>query len=267
MAAVRRNIVESPADAAVFVDVVQALKQSSTGLRASELGIPGSALRDDVDLSWWDLFVIWHSWSMRLTTGGGRNAAHSGPVFLPWHRWFMVVLEFQMRAQLGLGDDDFGLPYWDWAADGDLTPSAQPTAPVWEIVGGQESGFAGEVTTGPFSPDNGFVVSIDQDPSTLAPRVTNHRLLRRVGQGGLLPSTAEMDQTLTNDVYDAEPFRAFSPGFRNDLEGWGTPGHNQVHVLVGGDMLLSTSPNDPIFFLNHCEMELAVGAGPVDRSR
>ena len=180
MAAVRRNIVESPADAAVFVDVVQALKQSSTGLRASELGIPGSALRDDVDLC-------------------------------------------------------------------------------------RESGFAGEVTTGPFSPDNGFVVSIDQDPSTLAPRVTNHRLLRRVGQGGLLPSTAEMDQTLTNDVYDAEPFRAFSPGFRNDLEGWGTPGHNQVHVLVGGDMLLSTSPNDPIFFLNHCEMELAVGAGPVDR--
>ena len=28
--------------------------------------------------------------------------------------------------------------------------------------------------------------------------------------------------------------------------------HNRVHVWVGGDMAPGSSPNDPIFFLNHC---------------
>jgi tyrosinase len=41
------------------------------------------------------------------------------------------------------------------------------------------------------------------------------------------------------------------------VEGWSGPGgepwlHNRVHVWVGGDMLPGTSPNDPVFFLNHC---------------
>lgn len=28
--------------------------------------------------------------------------------------------------------------------------------------------------------------------------------------------------------------------------------HNRVHVWVGGNMLLMTSPDDPVFFLHHC---------------
>jgi len=28
-----------------------------------------------------------------------------------------------------------------------------------------------------------------------------------------------------------------------------------VHVFVGGDMLVSSSPNDPVFFLNHCNVD------------
>ena len=31
--------------------------------------------------------------------------------------------------------------------------------------------------------------------------------------------------------------------------------HNRVHVWVGGDMLPGTSPNDPVFFLNHCNID------------
>lgn len=42
-------------------------------------------------------------------------------------------------------------------------------------------------------------------------------------------------------------------GFRNRAEGWiaGPQMHNRVHVWVGGSMLPLTSPNDPVFFLNH----------------
>ena len=28
--------------------------------------------------------------------------------------------------------------------------------------------------------------------------------------------------------------------------------HNRVHVWVGGGMAPGSSPNDPVFFLNHC---------------
>ncbi|MGH7311126.1 MAG: tyrosinase family protein, partial [Candidatus Rokuibacteriota bacterium] len=48
-----------------------------------------------------------------------------------------------------------------------------------------------------------------------------------------------------------------SDGFRNRLEGWNPELglHNRVHVWVGGDMSPASSPNDPVFFLNHCNVD------------
>ena len=46
--------------------------------------------------------------------------------------------------------------------------------------------------------------------------------------------------------------------FRNRLEGWTPAGgrmHNRVHVFIGGDMGPASSPNDPVFFLNHCNVD------------
>ncbi|WP_438030315.1 tyrosinase family protein [Sorangium sp. So ce233] len=47
--------------------------------------------------------------------------------------------------------------------------------------------------------------------------------------------------------------------FRNVLEGWagasGPENHNRVHVWVGGSMAPGTSPDDPIFFLHHCNID------------
>lgn len=31
--------------------------------------------------------------------------------------------------------------------------------------------------------------------------------------------------------------------------------HNRVHVWIGGDMGPAISPNDPAFFLNHCNVD------------
>src|SRR5262249_38403088 len=51
--------------------------------------------------------------------------------------------------------------------------------------------------------------------------------------------------------------------FRNVFEGWvpwdpanfGPELHNKVHVWVGGSMGPMSSPNDPIFFLHHCNVD------------
>src|SRR5438105_15515928 len=37
--------------------------------------------------------------------------------------------------------------------------------------------------------------------------------------------------------------------------GWRQIRHNLVHVWVGGDMSPATSPNDPVFYLNHCNVD------------
>lgn len=59
-------------------------------------------------------------------------------------------------------------------------------------------------------------------------------------------------------AFDTSPFNSSSSGgLRNLLEGWvGTERiHNSIHVWVGGDMSLSSSPNDPTFFLHHCNVD------------
>jgi tyrosinase len=80
---------------------------------------------------------------------GDRNAAHRGPVFLPWHRFMLILLELQLQRVLS--DPDFGLPYWDWAADGELPAGGQSDSPLWadDCMGGEGS----PVTTGPFAFD------------------------------------------------------------------------------------------------------------------
>lgn len=125
----RRNILADPTVAAAFADGVRALKQEASAFRPSALGIPRVGGAPDTPLPTWDLFVLWHWHAMTTPTGGGRNAAHRGPVFLPWHRWFLLELEAQI--QRALGDADFALPYWNWASEGDRAPSDQRSGGLW----------------------------------------------------------------------------------------------------------------------------------------
>ena len=68
--------------------------------------------------------------------------------------------------------------------------------------------------------------------------------------------------------YDQSPWSMspFTGGFRNRLEGWAPiplngasqppPNlHNMVHVWIDGDMGPASSPNDPAFYLNHCNVD------------
>ena len=126
---VRENIVENSSVRDAFVEGTLLLKAELSGTTTADLDIPSREGVPVQELSTWDLFVYWHMIAMFDRGSAGRNSAHSGPVFLPWHRWMMILLEIQYQRVLD--DPDFGLPYWDWAADGEFSESQQRTRPVW----------------------------------------------------------------------------------------------------------------------------------------
>ena len=258
MAIKRANLLTDAAAREKYARGVNLLKAEFTGSTTVSLGIAGPAQR----VSTYDLFIVWHHTAMSTptpSTQGDRNAAHRGPVFCPWHRFMLRQLE--LNLQRVLSDATFGLPYWDWATDGQRTPAQQKLSKVWSA--NAMGGSGNPVTTGAF----GFNAN---DPGTFRVRIeadvngrlvqTNHGLRRTLGaQIARLPNKSDVTGAVGLTPYDALPWSTSSAGFRNRLEGWAPPSppalHNRVHVWVGGDMLPSTSPNDPIFFMHHCNVD------------
>lgn len=258
MAVTRRNILTNANVRAQYARGVNLLKREFTGPTTSSLGIPGPARQ----ISTYDLFVVWHHTAMSTMTPpsqGDRNAAHRGPVFFPWHRFMLIELE--RNLQRVLGDDTFGLPYWDWAADGSRTPGQQRQSALWRASG--VGGTGSPVRTGPFrfvadDPDS-FRIRVEADANGRLIQ-SNRGLRRDLGVNiATLPTRTDTAGALALTPYDQPNWDTTSAGFRNRAEGWAAPDapalHNRVHVWVGGDMLPSSSPNDPVFYLNHCNAD------------
>jgi Common central domain of tyrosinase len=173
-----------------------------------------------------------------VETHQNAMGAHRGPAFLPWHREFL--LRFERDLQQAMGDGNFGLPYWDWAYDSGLP---DPTSgAVWgtDLLGGTGN----PVASGPFA-------SWPTWPSGTLNRAFASAV-------PTLPTQQDVAGALGVTVYDSQPWDTTSnPSFRNQLEGWinGPQLHNRVHLWVGGSMLPMTSPNDPVFFLHHCNID------------
>ncbi|HEY7246753.1 MAG TPA: tyrosinase family protein [Xanthobacteraceae bacterium] len=182
--------------------------------------------------------------------------AHRCPAFLPWHREFLHQIELDLQAVLR--DPNIGIPYWDWSVDHSRSKLPWTT----DLLGGD--GRDGPVQSGPFAGKTNWELTLSEDG-------VDH-LVRGFGldhqAGARLPSKAEEQATLQIAKYDASPWsdNAALATFRNQLEGWHVPAgspmpvgmHNRVHVWVGGTkgtMLPSTSPNDPAFFLHHCNID------------
>jgi tyrosinase len=181
--------------------------------------------------------------------------AHRCPAFFPWHR--ELLYQFEKDLQQVLGNPNLGLPYWDWSIDQSTT--AVPWLP--DFMGGD--GKDGPVTDGPFAGNGRWPLNLSEDGMD--------HLVRGFGLANgfsRLPTPAEVNATLAQSAYDGQPWNDTKTlsTYRNQTEGWYVPSgsnvvvgmHNLVHVWVGGNlgtMLPSTSPNDPVFFLHHCNVD------------
>ena len=202
----------------------------------------------------YDDYVYIHQQSMagHASSDPGPHPGHKGPMFFPWHREFLRRFENDLRTVSG--DPSICLPYWDFSHD---QAPADPGYPFFdEFLGGNGVGASHIVQTGVFAQANGWTLNLGSSPALLREFATS--------TGGLaptLPLHSSITTALAETTYDSPDFNWSVPAndsFRNQIEGWVGPEpdiniHNRVHVWVGGSMLPSTSPNDPVFFLNHAK--------------
>jgi tyrosinase len=166
-----------------------------------------------------------------------RNVAHNGPSFFPWHRASTRELELELQKI----DPTVFIPYWRWEVEG----AAWPTAHIWDLVGGNGAAKGGKVFNGPFA---GWT-SIIYSNGTFVPR---SGILRKFKTTIAMPLWAN----LNIGAYDVAPWNNLSSrtrSFRAAFE----KNHNTVHTNIGGDMTAGTSPNDPIFYLHHANVDRA----------
>jgi tyrosinase len=225
----KNHLAMSAAEKRRFVEAVLALKRSGE----------------------YDRLVKEHRSAMPSMSGsmGGMpmhmaHMAHRNPWFLPWHREFLGRYEAALRKV----DPKVTLPYWNWLED------RAKSSPLWhsDFMGGTGRGPEDHVADGPFAYDGGkWRITVESEG------VHDPALRRTIGRSERLPTKRAAKAALASVPYDTAPWDDGMPpkersGFRPQLE---YNVHNPVHGWVGGTMELATSPNDPVFFLHHANVD------------
>ncbi len=258
----------SAAEKAEFVDAILAMKRTP-------------AVADGRVTNLYDSFVATHlsklmCWTYDPTQGGW---GHDGPDLLTWHRAFLLDFEQELAEVAG---HPIAIPYWDWTDD--ASTAAVFSDDFMGNLGVESDGYA--VTTGPFRAGE-WEVSVrgiaagDIDLPDHLVRATG-----TIDDALELPSTEEVTQALLRDTYDAAPWTSAADpnvSFRQYIDGGDATGltcdsgeisfvdvkpgslrlHSTVHLWVGGQADgamgsladTATSPNDPVFWLHHANID------------
>ena len=226
------------AEQTAFVSAVLELKSSPSLMH------PGDQTRHR-----YDDFVEVHLNAMAVmeSTPPGQSWGHMASAFGPWHR----VLLHHFEAELQQINPAVTLPYWDWTVDHD------PTSPIWNpsFLGGNGQ-HNGLVPDGPFAQAHGaWPLVVLDDPANDVPFLT--RFMGQAQDARSLPTTGMVTSARGTTPYDSSPWEDMRrdqndptqwTGFRIQLE---VVLHNLVHRWVGGTMGAMSSPNDPVFWLHH----------------
>lgn len=243
---IRKNAKDlSSAEKKAFTDAVLALKA-----RPSQLH-PGDKTRGRYD----DYVEVHFNAMSAMMIGHVPNWGHLSAAFGPWHRVYLHHFETELRATSAAAAS-VSLPYWDW------TDNAS-TAAVFssDLLGGTGRASDGRVMDGPFAFAAGhWKIAVKDDPST------PDYLTRQLGADSSatsLPTKAMQNAVMALTIYDESPWydskrkTAAQRQRVNDLFRFGLEYdlHNLVHRYVGGDMATASSPNDPVFWFHHCNLD------------
>jgi tyrosinase len=195
---------------------------------------------------------------------------HMAPSFLPWHRYFVYLMELQLQNLTG--NPNLTIPYWDFIEDSGLTSVFRA-----DFMGGNGIGNSSTIAAriaeahgvadvnspvldGPFAYHKG---KWNCSEGPLVP------FLRRdfgfVEFSPTLPDRSQLAQCMHLNIYDIFPFDAHSDkniSFRACVEGWASVYgeqdflHNRVHAYIGGNMReIRSSSTDPVFYLVHANVD------------
>ena len=154
------------------------------------------------------------------------QCAHASRFFLPWHRAYLAWFEDTIRRLTG--QDDWGLPYWDYSDPG--RPETR-TVPVEFSV--KSRTVAGDVVVNPL-----FVPGRSTAPLPFA-------------DVNVVGALSEVE--FVKDVPEVGFGGADRDGFFGAVE---SLPHNYVHVDIGALMESpATAGQDPIFWLHHANVD------------
>ncbi|KAK8119938.1 Tyrosinase [Apiospora kogelbergensis] len=168
--------------------------------------------------------------------------------FLPWHRLFLNMYEAALH-ECGYASP---MPYWDWTQDA----GALPASAVVQEFGGNGAGGGWSSPARP-NPLTSCVTAGPLAGTTLtyyAGAERAHCLNRQLnnGTGGAkeaLWGAADYAPANIARIVDGSPdFAAFADRLENGP-------HGAIHNAVGGDLVPSSSPNDPLFMLHHAQVD------------
>ncbi|KAI1862667.1 hypothetical protein JX265_006962 [Neoarthrinium moseri] len=175
--------------------------------------------------------------------------------FLPWHRWFVHLYESELRGQCNYRGT---MPYWDWTQDS----GALPSAPVFLEsttsgfgAGGLQNEFQSPTRPNPLTScvTTGAFANLSLTYYTTTERT--HCLNRSFNNGtGSSPTDDSWQAALYSPAMIAN-ITDKSPSFEKFWVELENNPHGAIHNSIGGDMVPSTSPNDPLFFLHHSQVD------------
>jgi Common central domain of tyrosinase/von Willebrand factor type A domain len=201
----------------------------------------------------YDDFVETHLNAMMATVGW----AHQDSVFFPWHR----ELLYQFEKLLQTVDPTVTIPYWDWTRDQNSGAAGFPFKHTFIGVDGDDAD-SDRVKRDPAAPavdaTHPYIYPFDPIPWSNSVVVTDglgdiNFFQRQFGERSDAPNLPRNDSLVTGvsstfrQAIGATDYLTLRPR-SEDI-------HNLVHRWVGGNMLRMTSPNDPVFFMHHANID------------
>lgn len=247
---VRKSAVDlSPGERDRFLEALIRLKH-----RPAPNGPAGTSRYDQFVALHGAVFVVL---APGLPPGETVNYGHWNIGFCAWHRQYLRELEKALQAEVA----GVTIPYWDWTDH----VGAVSTLFTNEFLGSLRVGAPGPVTDSVLRNP----VPPAQRPAWWPAGATGYPIhpLLRDGFGSVLargsvgvgwpPTAAQIDQLERLVVMqpDVHPFWFFWLVLEAGHPQIAAATHNTGHNFIGGHMSGGFSPNDPIFWLHHANVD------------